>query len=167
MIVILPSHPASTGLNYRHIMTGSALSSISEGKCTKLKNTITHYVGRAYALMMMWATNRTYVSSVFSCLSGNQLLTWNRCSRKLRSRCSCQFAWCALTLRPGAHQGKWQLKRKHDFREVLSAWVEHMLICGAAHIEETETQLAGRLRNPISRQRSMPVFKRLSCRVDS
>jgi hypothetical protein len=74
---------------------------------------------------------------------------------------------CAVIVRPGAHQGNWQLKRNRDFREVLSAGVEHMLVNGGTHIEETETQLAGRLANPISRQRSMPVFTRLSCRVDS
>jgi hypothetical protein len=38
---------------------------------------------------------------------------------------------------------------------------------GAAQIEETATQLAGRLRNSISRQRIMPVFSRLSCCMDS
>jgi hypothetical protein len=47
MFVVLTSHAVSTGLNYHHIMTGSVLlSSIAEDKCTKLKNTITHYVGR-------------------------------------------------------------------------------------------------------------------------
>jgi hypothetical protein len=47
MVVVLSSHAVSTGLNYHHIITGSVLlSAIAEGKCTKLKITITHYVGR-------------------------------------------------------------------------------------------------------------------------
>jgi hypothetical protein len=38
MVVVLSSHAVSTGLNYNHIMTGSVLlSTIAEGKCTKLK----------------------------------------------------------------------------------------------------------------------------------
>jgi hypothetical protein len=40
-------------------------------------------------------------------------------------------------LRARAHQGHWQ----PHFRELLSAWVEHMSLNGAAHIEETATQL--------------------------
>jgi hypothetical protein len=54
MAVVLSSHAVSTGLNYYHIMTGSVLlSSIAKGKCTKLKNTIMHYVGQTYPLKMM------------------------------------------------------------------------------------------------------------------
>jgi hypothetical protein len=51
MAVVLSFHTISTGLNYHRIMTGSVLlPSIAEGKCTKLKNTIMHYVGRTYPL---------------------------------------------------------------------------------------------------------------------
>jgi hypothetical protein len=54
MVVVLSSHVVSTGLNCHHIMAGSVLlSSIAEGKCTKLKNTIVHYVRRTYPLKMM------------------------------------------------------------------------------------------------------------------
>jgi hypothetical protein len=35
-----------------------------------------------------------------------------------------------------------------------------MLVIGAAHIEETATQLVGRLRNSLFWQWSMPVFTR-------
>jgi hypothetical protein len=72
-----------------------------------------------------------------------------------------------FTLTPRVHQGNWQPQRNHDFRELLSAWAEHMLLNGAAQIEETATQLAERLRNSISRQRSTPVFSQLRCRVIS
>jgi hypothetical protein len=41
------------------------------------------------------------------------------------------------------------------------------LLNGAAHIEETATQLSERLRNSTYRQRSMPVFSQLRCRVVS
>jgi hypothetical protein len=64
----------------------------------------------------------------------------------------------SLTFRLGAHQGNWQPQRNRDFREVLSATVEQMLINWAAQIEENATQLAGRLRNSFSRQWSMSVF---------
>jgi hypothetical protein len=51
MVVVLST---ITGINYHHIMAGSVLlSSIAEGKYTKLKNTIMHYVGRTYRLKMM------------------------------------------------------------------------------------------------------------------
>jgi hypothetical protein len=63
---------------------------------------------------------------------------------------------------PGPHRGNWQPQRNRDFREMLSDRVEHMLVNGAAQIEKTATQLERRLRNSISRQRSMPVFSRLS-----
>jgi hypothetical protein len=59
------------------------------------------------------------------------------------------------------------LKANRDFRELLSTWVEHMLVNGVAQIEETAMQLAGRPRNSISRHRSMPVFSQLRCRVVS
>jgi hypothetical protein len=36
------------------------------------------------------------------------------------------------TFRPRAHQGNWQPQRNRNFRELLSAWVEHMLLSGAA-----------------------------------
>jgi hypothetical protein len=42
------------------------------------------------------------------------------------------------------HQGKWQLQRNHNFLELLSASVEHMLLNGAVQIEETAMQLAER-----------------------
>jgi hypothetical protein len=41
------------------------------------------------------------------------------------------------SLRPRAHQGNWQPQRNRNFRELLSAWVEQMLLNGAAKIEET------------------------------
>jgi hypothetical protein len=47
MVVVFSSHAVSTGFSYRHIMTGS-VSSIAEGKCTKLKNTIMHYVNHTH-----------------------------------------------------------------------------------------------------------------------
>jgi hypothetical protein len=37
------------------------------------------------------------------------------------------------------HQGNWQPQRNRNFRELLSAWVEHMLLNGAAQTEETVT----------------------------
>jgi hypothetical protein len=42
---------------------------------------------------------------------------------------------CSLSAR--AHQGNWQPQRNSNFREFLSAWFEHMLLNGAAQIEET------------------------------
>jgi hypothetical protein len=41
------------------------------------------------------------------------------------------------SFRPRSHQGNWQPQRNRNFRELLSAWVEHMLLNGAAQIEET------------------------------
>jgi hypothetical protein len=40
-------------------------------------------------------------------------------------------------VRPRAQRGNRQPQRNRNFRELLSAWVEHMLLNGAAHIEET------------------------------
>jgi hypothetical protein len=60
-----------------------------------------------------------------------------------------------------------QPQRNRNFRELLSAWVEHVELNGATQIEETATQLAGRLRNSAPRQRSMAVFSQLRCRVVS
>jgi hypothetical protein len=71
------------------------------------------------------------------------------------------------SLRPRAHQGNWQPQQNHDFWEVLSARVEHVLVNGAVQIEETATQISWSLRNSISRQWNMPVFTPLSCCVDS
>jgi hypothetical protein len=42
--------------------------------------------------------------------------------------------------RAGAHQGNWQPQRNSNFRELLSAWVEHKLLNGAVRIEEMATQ---------------------------
>jgi hypothetical protein len=47
--------------------------------------------------------------------------------------------WIQWTLRVRAHQGNWQLQRNRNFRELLSAWAEHMSLNGAAQIEETAT----------------------------
>jgi hypothetical protein len=41
------------------------------------------------------------------------------------------------TLRPRKQQGNWQTQRNHNLRELLSARGEHMLLNGAAQIEET------------------------------
>jgi hypothetical protein len=71
------------------------------------------------------------------------------------------------SVRARAHQGNWQPQRNSNFRELLSAWIEHMLLNGAAQIEETATRLTERLRNSTSRQRSMPVFSQMRCRVVS
>jgi hypothetical protein len=46
----------------------------------------------------------------------------------------------ARYIKAGAHQGNWQPQRNYNFRELLSAWVEHMLLNGAAQIEERATQ---------------------------
>jgi hypothetical protein len=49
-----------------------------------------------------------------------------------------------------AHQGNWQPQRNRNFRELLSAWVEHM---EQAHIEETAKEFsktAVALRLPVS-----------------
>jgi hypothetical protein len=43
-------------------------------------------------------------------------------------------------VRPRAHQGNWQPQRNRNFRELISASVEHMLLNGAAQIEETATR---------------------------
>jgi hypothetical protein len=50
-------------------------------------------------------------------------------------------------VRARAHQGNWQPQRNRNFRELLSARIEHMLLNGRAKIVETATQLAERLRN--------------------
>jgi hypothetical protein len=39
--------------------------------------------------------------------------------------------------RARAHQGNWQPQRNCNFWELLSAWVQHMLLNGAVEIEET------------------------------
>jgi hypothetical protein len=49
----------------------------------------------------------------------------------------------------GGHQGNFQPQRNGNFRALVLAWVEHMLLNGAAQIEETATKLEGRLRNSI------------------
>jgi hypothetical protein len=67
----------------------------------------------------------------------------------------------------GSGRGHTKETGNRNFRELLSARVERMLLNGAAQIEETATQLAERLRNSTSRQRSMPVFSQLCCRVVS
>jgi hypothetical protein len=46
-----------------------------------------------------------------------------------------------LTSRARAHQGNWQPQCNHNFRELLSDWVEHVELNGAAQIEETAAQL--------------------------
>jgi hypothetical protein len=55
-----------------------------------------------------------------------------------------------LYLRARAHQGNWQPQRNRNFLELLSAWVEHMLLNGAAQIEETvlPVSLVCRCRRP-------------------
>jgi hypothetical protein len=54
VVGVLSSHAVSTGLDYHHIMTGAVLLSSTAGdKCTKLENTIMHYVGRTYPLKMI------------------------------------------------------------------------------------------------------------------
>jgi hypothetical protein len=40
-------------------------------------------------------------------------------------------------LKARGHQENWQPQRNRNFRELLSAWVEHMLLNGAAQTEET------------------------------
>jgi hypothetical protein len=40
-------------------------------------------------------------------------------------------------IRARAYQGNWQPKWNRNFRELLSAWVEHMLLNWAAQIKET------------------------------
>jgi hypothetical protein len=55
MVVVLSSHAVSTDLNYIHIMKGLILlSSITEGKCTELKNTIMHYGGQTCPLKIAY-----------------------------------------------------------------------------------------------------------------
>jgi hypothetical protein len=49
--------------------------------------------------------------------------------------------WQWPTLRARAHRGNWQPQRNRNFREMLSAWVEHTLLNGAAQIEETGLRL--------------------------
>jgi hypothetical protein len=55
----------------------------------------------------------------------------------------CSKANCRKTdqpftnLRARAHQGNWQPQHNCNFRELLSPWVEHILLNGAAQIEET------------------------------
>jgi hypothetical protein len=58
----------------------------------------------------------------------------------------------ATSLRLSAHQGNWQKQRNRDFRELLSARVEHMILNGGAQIEETATRRVKRLRNSSSKQ---------------
>jgi hypothetical protein len=45
----------------------------------------------------------------------------------------------AKAVRERAHQGDWQPECNRNFPELLSAWIEHMLLNGAAQIEETAT----------------------------
>jgi hypothetical protein len=51
-------------------------------------------------------------------------------------RVPCCFADLTC-LRARAHQGSWQPQCNRNFRELLSGWIEHMLLNGAAQIEET------------------------------
>jgi hypothetical protein len=46
---------------------------------------------------------------------------------------------CAA-VRPRTHKGNWQPQRNRNFRKLLSARVEHVLLNGAAQIMETATQ---------------------------
>jgi hypothetical protein len=50
--------------------------------------------------------------------------------------------WLLAWLRERAHHGNWQPQRNRNFRKLLSDWVEHVELNGAAQIEETATQLA-------------------------
>jgi hypothetical protein len=76
-------------------MTGAVLSDIAQEKCTRLKNTIMHYVGRTHPLEMMCAPANLETS----CLP-----EISDVSRKLRLLCSCQFLWCALAVRFDANK---------------------------------------------------------------
>jgi hypothetical protein len=70
MVVVLSSHVVSTGLNYQHLMTGAVLlSSIAEGKCTKLKNN--HALRRTNITFLDDMSNYTNIS--FLCV---RLLIW-------------------------------------------------------------------------------------------
>jgi hypothetical protein len=96
MVVVLSSHAVSTGFSYHHIMIGSVLlSSTAEGKCTKLNNTIMHYVRRTYPLKMMWASTQICFLSV-RLLIGKPVACFK--SAIFVGNCGCQFPWCALAL---------------------------------------------------------------------
>jgi hypothetical protein len=47
------------------------------------------------------------------------------------------LALLTLPLRGRVHHGNWQPQRNRNIRELLSALVEHILLNGAAQIEET------------------------------
>jgi hypothetical protein len=75
-----------------------------------------------------------------------------------------------VALKTRAHQWKWQLERKSNFWELLSEWVEHLELNGAAQIEETATNCNAtrrRLTKSTTRQLSKPVLSQLRCRVVS
>jgi hypothetical protein len=79
----------------------------------------------------------------------------------------------STNLRARARQGNWQPQRNRNFRELLSAWVEHMLLNGAAQIEETamqlaenwETQLPGNGACQCSHNFIASWFPRVSCSI--
>jgi hypothetical protein len=51
--------------------------------------------------------------------------------------CTYRLTLNFISVRAGPHQGNWQSQRNRNFRELLSAWVEHVLLNGAAPNEET------------------------------
>jgi hypothetical protein len=80
------------------------------------------------------------------CTSKNEGETWEvtlrwgtgcedrRCIQLVQNHIQWQ---ASLLARPRAHKGNWQPQRNRNFRELLLAWVEHMLLNGATHTEET------------------------------
>jgi hypothetical protein len=80
-----------------------------------------------------------------------ELNTWywmeQRKLRKLATATQPQFprivislSWTRVTVWSSANWGNLQPQRNRNFRELLSAWVEYMLVNGAAQIEETALQ---------------------------
>jgi hypothetical protein len=118
MAVALSSHAVSTDLNYHHIMTGWVLlSSIAEGKCTKLKDTIVHYVGRTYP-HLRWCEQLLKHKSPQCApahLETSCLLEIGDISRKLRLGCCFQFLWCALALKGQKPRRRRRRRRRRSF----------------------------------------------------
>jgi hypothetical protein len=100
MIFVVTSHDVSTGLNYHHVMTGSVLlSSIAEGKCTKLKRNVHSCNTSDEHYHLIWCEElikHKFPQFASPNLETSCLLEIGDLSRKLRLRCGCQFPWCAL-----------------------------------------------------------------------
>jgi hypothetical protein len=124
MVIVLAFHAVSTYINYHHIMTGSILSSIAEGRCTKLKNTVMHYVEHTHLRCCEQIIKHKFPQCAPVNLETSCLLEIGDISRKSRLRCGCQFSWCALGLNKQETKHKLRVLTEEKFLD-RGAGLEH------------------------------------------